>query len=267
MTDRYDDNSIRQGSHADHAVDRSLGPHDGPTTTGDAVGETVGGLSGIATGAALGSLGGPIGTIIGGIAGAAAGWWTGRAVSEAASTYDHEDEYYRGHHTSGAGSTTGGVLSQPVGDTAHNVSAAAGRAADRVEAGVGHAADRVAGGVDRTADRVAGRRYGYDDVRPAYQLGHVAGMNPDYQGRRFEDVGVRPAPWLRRARERDRRRSGLGRRARLRVGRLHAQRGAPRGVTRGVTGLGKRGGRAERVATPAGAVDGFSRAVRARSRL
>src|SRR5688572_9270277 len=28
----------------------------------------------------------------------------------------------------------------------------------------------------------------YDDVRPAYQLGHLAGRNPDYAGRKFEDV-------------------------------------------------------------------------------
>ncbi len=28
----------------------------------------------------------------------------------------------------------------------------------------------------------------YDDVRPAYQLGHLAGRNPDYSGRSFDDV-------------------------------------------------------------------------------
>lgn len=37
-------------------------------------------------------------------------------------------------------------------------------------------------GTTRPADR------GYDDVRPAYQLGHVAGRNPDYKGKAFEDV-------------------------------------------------------------------------------
>jgi hypothetical protein len=35
---------------------------------------------------------------------------------------------------------------------------------------------------DRLADR------SYDDVRPAYQLGHIACMNPDYNGRTFEEV-------------------------------------------------------------------------------
>jgi hypothetical protein len=28
----------------------------------------------------------------------------------------------------------------------------------------------------------------YDDARPAYHLGHIAGMNPEYQGRRFEEI-------------------------------------------------------------------------------
>jgi hypothetical protein len=37
----------------------------------------------------------------------------------------------------------------------------------------------------------AGRREAdrsYDDARPAYQLGHIAGMNPEYKGRRFEEI-------------------------------------------------------------------------------
>jgi hypothetical protein len=28
----------------------------------------------------------------------------------------------------------------------------------------------------------------FDDVRPAYHLGHIAGMNPDYKGRHFEEI-------------------------------------------------------------------------------
>jgi hypothetical protein len=28
----------------------------------------------------------------------------------------------------------------------------------------------------------------YDDARPAYHLGHIAGMNPDYQGRQFQEI-------------------------------------------------------------------------------
>ena len=148
MADRYDDVSIRQGAgrtgetlgdKTERAADKALRvTHDEPTTTGDVVGETVGGLSGAATGAALGSLGGPIGTIIGGLAGAATGWWTGRAVSEAASSFDTDEDYYRNHFQS-RGTPSAGSAS-------------------------------------------------YDTARPAYQLGHVAGMNPDYEGRKFEDV-------------------------------------------------------------------------------
>ena len=28
----------------------------------------------------------------------------------------------------------------------------------------------------------------FDEVRPLYQFGHLAGSNPDYQGKKFEDV-------------------------------------------------------------------------------
>ena len=38
----------------------------------------------------------------------------------------------------------------------------------------------------RSGDRLADRAY--DDVRPAYQLGHLASRNPDYAGRDFADV-------------------------------------------------------------------------------
>lgn len=32
------------------------------------------------------------------------------------------------------------------------------------------------------------RKGSYDHVRPLYQFGHMAGSNPDYQGRSFEEV-------------------------------------------------------------------------------
>jgi hypothetical protein len=32
------------------------------------------------------------------------------------------------------------------------------------------------------------RKNTYDNVRPLYQFGHMAGSNPDYQGRSFEEV-------------------------------------------------------------------------------
>ena len=38
-----------------------------------------------------------------------------------------------------------------------------------------------------SAERRAADR-SYDDARPAYHLGHIAGMNPEYRGRRFEEI-------------------------------------------------------------------------------
>jgi hypothetical protein len=37
-------------------------------------------------------------------------------------------------------------------------------------------------------DNVARRDTNYDTMRPLYQFGHLAGQNPDYQGRSFEEV-------------------------------------------------------------------------------
>jgi hypothetical protein len=107
-------------------------------TVGDEVGEAAGGISGVLAGAALGSLGGPLGTIIGGLAGAVSGWWAGRAISEAASKFTHDDD-----------------------------------AAFRTQ-------------YESSSNRLADRSY--DDVRPAYQLGHLAGRNPEYANRSFDEV-------------------------------------------------------------------------------
>ena len=112
--------------------------HDNHPDVGDHVGEAAGGISGVLAGAAIGSAGGPIGTIIGGIAGAIGGWWSGRAISEAATKFTHsDDDHYRKHYETSS---------------------------------------------TRLADRT------YDDVRPAYQLGHVASHNPDYANRDFDAV-------------------------------------------------------------------------------
>ena len=112
--------------------------HDNHPGVGDHVGEAAGGISGVLAGAAIGSAGGPIGTIIGGIAGAIGGWWSGRAISEAATKFTHsDDDHYRTQYETSP---------------------------------------------SRLADR------SYEDVRPAYQLGHVASHNPDYANREFDEV-------------------------------------------------------------------------------
>ena len=138
--DDYNTNDSLTGKTS-RAADGSANVHGVADTTGDVVGGTTGGVAGAATGAALGSLGGPIGTIIGGLAGAVGGWWSGRAISEAASTFnDDDDAHYQSHFQSTSAK-----------------SGSSGRAS-------------------------------YNDVRPAYQLGHLAGVNPDYRNRSFDEV-------------------------------------------------------------------------------
>jgi uncharacterized protein (TIGR02271 family) len=186
MADRYDDISIRQsasntghslGDKTERAADNALRlNHDEPASTGDVVGETVGGLSGAATGAALGSLGGPIGTIIGGIAGAATGWWSGRAVSEAASTFDNDEDFYRNHHTSSASS-------------------------GRTSAQYDHARPAYQlGHVAGMNPDYSGRKF--DDVEPDLRRGYDQYASANQQAPRYEDVRGHMADAYNRGQER-----------------------------------------------------------------
>jgi uncharacterized protein (TIGR02271 family) len=110
-------------------------------TTTEAVAAGTGGVAGAAAGAALGSMVGPIGTIIGGLAGAVGGWWSGRAVSEAATAYTNDDDqYYQTHY------------------------------------------------LNKSSSASSGSSRSFDQARPAYQLGHLAGANPDYRNHSFDDV-------------------------------------------------------------------------------
>ena len=122
----------------ERAKDNALGKHDSNPSVADEVGEGVGGIGGALAGAAIGSMAGPVGTLIGGIAGAMGGWWTGRAITEAASSVTTDDDnFYRSHYESSP---------------------------------------------NKLADR------GFEDVRPAYHLGHIAAHNPDYANRNFNEV-------------------------------------------------------------------------------
>jgi len=85
----------------ERAKDAALGPHDSHPSHVDEFAEAAGSISGVLVGAGIGSAAGPIGALLGGIAGAIGGWWTGRAVSEAASALTHEDEaHFRAHFDS-----------------------------------------------------------------------------------------------------------------------------------------------------------------------
>ncbi len=137
MTDR-DRVPDRFDPKVERAKDKALGKHDDNPGAADHVGEAAGGISGVVAGAAIGSAIGPVGTVIGGIVGAMGGWWTGRAVSEAATAITKDDDtFYRRQYESSP---------------------------------------------NRLADR------GYEDVMPAYYLGHLASRNPDYRGRSFEAI-------------------------------------------------------------------------------
>jgi len=97
-----DDTSRRDRDSTDGRIERAkdaaLGPHDSHPSRADELAEAAGSISGVLVGAGIGSAAGPLGTLIGGIAGAIGGWWTGRAVSEAASALTHEDEdHFRSH--------------------------------------------------------------------------------------------------------------------------------------------------------------------------
>ena len=134
------DNRNTTDGRIERAKDKALGAHDSNPSHVDEAGEAVGGIGGVLAGAAIGSAVGPIGTIIGGIAGAMGGWWSGRAVTEAASSVSkNDDEYYRGHYESSS---------------------------------------------SKMADR------SYDDVKPAYHIGHVAAQNPDYANKNWNDVST-----------------------------------------------------------------------------
>ena len=85
----------------ERAKDSALGKHDSNPSHLDEAGEAAGGIGGVLAGAAIGSLAGPVGTLIGGIAGAMGGWWSGRAVTEAASKLtSDDDEFYRSSYES-----------------------------------------------------------------------------------------------------------------------------------------------------------------------
>jgi hypothetical protein len=93
MVDHMNDST---DGRVERAKDAALGKHDSNPSHLDEAGEAAGGIGGVLAGAAIGSLAGPVGTLIGGIAGAMGGWWSGRAVTEAASKLTREDdEHYR----------------------------------------------------------------------------------------------------------------------------------------------------------------------------
>jgi uncharacterized protein (TIGR02271 family) len=95
----------------------------------------------------------------------------------------------------GVGGVAGAAAGAAVGSLAGPVGTAIGAIAGAVGGWwSGRAAVDAASSIDTTDDDFYRKRFSatggrnYDSARPAYQLGHVAGHNPDYQGRTFEQI-------------------------------------------------------------------------------
>lgn len=123
------------------------------------------------------------------------------AAPERASILRHDSNPGVGDHIGEAAGGISGVLAGaaigaaggPIGTIIGGLAGALGgwwagrtvsEAATRMTAGDSdtHYRNAYEGSSDRFADR------SYDDVRPAYQIGHLAAMNPDYAGRDFDAV-------------------------------------------------------------------------------
>jgi uncharacterized protein (TIGR02271 family) len=95
----------------------------------------------------------------------------------------------------GVGGVAGAAAGAAVGSLAGPVGTAIGAIAGAVGGWwSGRAAADAASNIDETDDDFYRQRFAetggrnYDDARPAFQLGHVAGYNPEYEGRSFEEI-------------------------------------------------------------------------------
>jgi uncharacterized protein (TIGR02271 family) len=106
----------------------------------------------------------------------------------------------------GVGGVAGAAAGAAIGSLAGPVGTAIGAIAGAVGGWwSGKAAADAASDIDATDEDYYRQRFSstggrdYERARPAYQLGHVAGFNPDYQGRSFDEI----EPDLRRGWTRD----------------------------------------------------------------
>lgn len=121
------------------------------------VGEALGEMAGKTMGRAADMAADMAGSLLGPAVQALGGWWTQPEANRAASSFDENmDRTCRTHFEATASGTAGET---------------AGAAERRADANTG-----------------SGTVRDYDSARPLYQFGHMAGQNPDYQGRSFRDV-------------------------------------------------------------------------------
>ena len=112
----------------------------------------------------------------------------------------HDDHPDKGDHLGEAAGGISGVLTGaaigsaggPIGMIIGGIAGAmggwwAGRAVSEAAENFTDDDDKYYGShYDRSPSKMADRKY--DDVRPAYAVGHMAGRNPDYSNRSFDDV-------------------------------------------------------------------------------
>ena len=95
----------------------------------------------------------------------------------------------------GVGGVAGAAAGAAIGSLAGPVGTAIGAIAGAVGGWwSGKAAADAASDIDTTDEDYYRQRFSsaggrdYERARPAYQLGHIAGFNPDYQGRSFDEI-------------------------------------------------------------------------------
>lgn len=144
------------------------------------IGEGLGGLMGQAADAATNMLGNMMGSM--------GGWWA-QAASQPNTTRsfsEQEDRACRNHFEAsarGGGSSSGQSSGGGMSGSIHveGSTGAGGGSAGQSSSSSSSGAGASGGGTGSASWR-------YEDVRPLYQFGHVAGQNPDYQGRSFSEV-------------------------------------------------------------------------------
>lgn len=147
------------------------------------IGEGLGGLMGQMADNAL-SMFGPMLNNMG-------GWWAqaGNAQQQGGGTvhasFNTEADNRCRSHFEAQGRAQGGTGASSVGGTTGSMSG--GGASGSMHASGSTAGGGASGGISAQGS-TQGRSRSYEEVRPLYQFGHMAGQNPDYQGRSFHEI-------------------------------------------------------------------------------
>lgn len=146
------------------------------------IGEGLGGMVGQMADNAL-SMFGPMLNNMG-------GWWAQAGSSQQQgggqvhASFDGNADSRCRNHFEARGQAGGGTGSSSVGGATGSMSG--GGASGSMHAS-GSTGGGASGGISAQGS-TQGRSRSYEEVRPLYQFGHMAGQNPDYQGRAFHEI-------------------------------------------------------------------------------